>query len=197
MSIMTAPATWPNGPAGGSRDEPHDYAPEAKPSAQMRQDQGQVQAAVADMAQLLRETRDHMLATVGMLGSIAIGISLEARFATRALQPGMFRVLNIGLTLGLLFCWLTAVTLLLIASRPVLHALSELRWVTGSPLDPRAKWLTLPPLGTNPEEWTWTRAHLLLGAAWLVRCRIECAQTWASVATAAFIAWTAIIIMGF
>jgi hypothetical protein len=194
---MTAPATWPNRPSEGCQDGPYDHNAETVPLAQARLAHGHVQAAVADMAQLLRETRGHMLATAGMLGSIAIGINLEARFAARALEPGMFRVLNSGLTLGWCACWLATATLLLLAGRPVLHALSELRWVTGSPLDPRAKWLTLPPLGANPEEWTWNRVHLLLGAAWLARCRIQRAETWAYVTTATFVAWTAIMIMGF
>jgi hypothetical protein len=194
---MTAPATWPNQPAEGCQDEPHDYDLGTVPPTRTRGAQGHVHAAVADMAQLLRETRGHMLATAGMLGSIAIGISLEARFAARALQPGMFRVLNSGLMLGLFSCWLAAAILLLLASRPVLHALSELRWVTGSPLDPRAKWLTLPPLGANPEEWTWNRVHFLIGAAWLARYRTQRADTWACVTAAAFLAWTAITITGF
>jgi hypothetical protein len=194
---MTASAIWPNRRAKECQDEPYDDTPGSVTHAQAWQDQGHVHAAIADMAQLLRETRGHMLATVGMLGPIAIGITLETGYAARALQPGMFRVLNIGLTLGLFFCWLAAAALLALAGRPVLNALSELRWVTGSPLDPRAKWLTLPPLGANPEEWTWNRVHFLLGAAWLARRRIQRAETCACLTAAAFFVWTAVIIAGF
>jgi hypothetical protein len=112
-------------------------------------------------------------------------------------QPGMFQVVNAGLMLALILCWLAAAALLHVAGRPTLHALSELRWVTGSPLDPRARWLTLPPPGVNPEEWTWNRVHFLLGAALLTRRRVQRAEACACVTAAAFLAWTAIIIMGF
>ena len=85
------------------------------------------------------------------------------------LRPSLLGVANVGLLGGVLACWLVAVFLLARAGRPVLNAVSELRWVTGAPLDPRAGWLTLPPVGAAPAEWTWNRAHLLLGAARLAR----------------------------
>ena len=47
-------------------------------------------------------------------------------------------------------CWLAAVVLLAWASRPVLNRVSQLRWVTGAPLDPRPRWVTLPPVGAEP-----------------------------------------------
>ncbi len=193
---MAAQSTWPYGPTGGCPDHPHDHACPAPPAPQPGEDQGQVPGVIGDMAQLLRGTRVNILASACMLASIAIGIALEAGLATRALQPGTFRVMNAGLMAGLSFSWVMAVTLLAYASRPVLHALSELRWVTGSPLDPRARWLTVPPVGANREEWTWVRAHLLLGAARLARYRVECAQTWTHITVSVFLAWTAIIIIG-
>lgn len=56
------------------------------------------------MAGLLLETRSEMLRAGGMLASIMIGMVLETGFTARVLQPGIFRALNIGLLLGLLFC---------------------------------------------------------------------------------------------
>ena len=148
------------------------------------------------MAGLLRDTRGNMLVGGGVLGAITIGIALEATFSSRALRPGPVGVINVGLLCGMLVCWLRAVTLLALAGRPVLDALSELRWRTGAPLDPRPRWLTLPPIESSPGEWTWIRAHLLLGAARLARYRIQLADTWTYLTAACFLVWTAVILTG-
>jgi hypothetical protein len=194
---MNTRSTWHSGPAGGWQHSPDDNTDEEVPLDQAQHDQAPAHALIGEMAGLLRETRGNMLAGGGVLGSITIGIALEAGFAARALQPGTFRLINVTLMLGLILCWLRAATLLALAGRPVLNALSELRWQTGSPLDPRAKWLTLPPVGANPEQWTWIRAHLLLGAARLARYRVQLADTWTYVTVSYFALWTAIIIIGF
>jgi hypothetical protein len=195
--LMNTQSTWPHGPAWGWQHSPDDNTDEQVPLGQAQQDQGPAHALIGEMAGLLRETRGNVLAGGGALGSITIGIALEAGFAARALQPGAFRLINIGLMLGLILCWLRAATLLALAGRPVLNALSELRWQTGSPLDPRAEWLTLPPVGANPDQWTWIRAHLLLGAARLARYRVQLADTWTYVTVSYFAVWTALIIIGF
>ena len=75
-------------------------------------------------------------------------------------------------------------------------ALSHLRWRTGAPLDPRPRWMTLPPIETTPEEWAWTRAHLLLGAARMNRSRIQLADTWTYITAAVFVVWTATVLVG-
>lgn len=153
-------------------------------------------AAIGEMAGLLRETRGNMHTAGGLLSAITVGIALEAGFSARVLRPGLLGAVNIGLLCGVVFCGLIAVTLLALAGRPVLNSLSELRWGTGSPSDPRAAWLTLPALGANPDQWTWSRAHLLLGAARLARYRIQLADTWTCVTVACFLTWTAVIALG-
>ena len=60
----------------------------------------------------------------------------------------------------------------------------------------RPRWTTLPPAGTKPEEWTWIRAHLLLGAARLARQRFQLADPWTYVTAACFLVWTAVILLG-
>jgi hypothetical protein len=198
---MGARSTWPFGPAEGSQyssdDITYGQLPQDQEQQQEQQDQEPAHAIIGEIARLLRETRGNMLVAASMLGSITIGMALEARFAGRALQPDMFRALNVFLLLGLICCWLRALTLLALAGRPVLNAVSELRWRTGAPLDPRAPWLTLPPVGDDPEQWTWIRAHLLVGAARLARYRIHLADTWTYITAIWFVAWTVIIIMGF
>ena len=148
------------------------------------------------MAALLRNTRGSMIADGMVLSATTIGIALEAAFSARVVRPDLVGAVNVGLLCGLLLCWLRAVTLLALAGRPVLDALSEIRWKTGAPLDTRPRWLTLPPQGTDPDEWTWMRAHMLVGAARLGRYRVQLADTWTYVTAAYFVVWTVIVFLG-
>jgi hypothetical protein len=173
-----------------------DSAKEQAPPVQELHDDVAAPALIGEMAGLLRETRAHMLACAGLLGAIAIGIGAETGAAAHAQRPGLTHLISIGLMCLLVSCWLLAAVLVAMAGRPVLNALSEARWVTGAPLDPRAPWLTVPPPGAHPEAWTWTRAHLLVGAARMARYRIQLADTWTCVAAACFLLWTAIIGLG-
>jgi hypothetical protein len=189
---MGAWPAWPSWPA-------EEEAPEETQPNRAYEDQGRepAHAVIGEMARLLSETRADVLAGTGILAAIAIGMALEAGYAaTRAQLPVIFRVINIGLMLGLVCCWLTAMALLAIVGRPTFDALSELRWKTGSPLDPRASWLTLPAAGDNPDQWTWTRAHLLLAAARLTRYRVHRSDTWTYATACCFIVWTVIIMTG-
>ncbi len=188
---MTARPSWPPGPADG-------YHAGDKPAVLNRAhpDETPAHEVIAVMAGLLRDTRGHMLLGGIVLGAATIGIALEAALSGRAVRPDAAGAVNAALLCGLLSCWLRAAILLALAGRPVLNTLSELRWSTGAPLDPRARWLTLPPAHTSPGEWTWTRAHLLLGAARLARYRTQLAGTWAFITATYFLAWTAIIFLG-
>jgi hypothetical protein len=189
--VMATHQTWPLGPM---HDQPErdSVTDQTLPDHELRDDMA-AHAVIGEMARLLRETRGHMLACAGLLGAIAIGIAAETGAAAHARRPGLTDVINIGLMCPLFLCWLVAAVLVAMAGRPVLNVLSETRWVTGAPLDPRAPWLTVPPPGTNPEAWTWVRAHLLVGAARMARYRIQLADTWTCVAAAAFLLWTAVI----
>jgi hypothetical protein len=186
---MIGRPSWPYKPARGR--DPDDLA---RPD--QAQGQGPAQAAIGEMAWLLRDTRSGMFLGGIVLSAITIGIALEAAFSGRIVQPSVVGAVNVGLLCGLLFCWLTSVFMLARAARPVHNALSELRWRTGAPLDPRAVWLTLPPAESDPEEWAWSRAHLLLGAARMTRCRIQLADTWTYVTAAFFLIWTALVLLG-
>ena len=123
---MGAQSTWPSGSDEGEYP-PGNYAAEQAGHAEMPG------ISHGEMARLLRETRRNVLTGACVLAAITIGTALETRFAARALQPGMFRVINIGLMLGLVFCWLTAVAQQAVVCTPVLNAVSELRWRTGAP----------------------------------------------------------------
>lgn len=188
IAATTRPS-WPSRPDGYYDDD------RALPDRALP-DQGPAQEAIGEMSWLLRDTRGSMIMGGMVLSAITIGIALEAAFSARAVRPGVVGAVNFGLLVGLLFCWLRAVTLLVLAGRPVYNQLSEMRWKTGAPLDSRPSWLTVPPVGTNAEEWTWKQAHLLLGAARLVRYRIQLADTWTYVTTAYFLVWTVIVFAG-
>jgi len=189
VAIIGSPS-WPYRPARGH--DPHGGVV----SDRSQPDQGPAQEIIGEMAWLLRDTRGSMLLGGSVLSAITIAIGLEAAFSGQAMRPGLAGAVNAGLLCGLLLCWLTAVVLLALASRPVHNALSEMRWKTGAPIDPRAGWLTLPPAGTDPEEWTWTRAHLLLGAARLARRRVQLADTWTYLTAAFFGVWIVVVLLG-
>ena len=159
-------------------------------------DQGPVHEIIGEMASLLLDTRGGLLLGGIVLGTITIGIGLEAAFSARVLHSGVIDALNFGLLIGLIFCWLMAIVMLARAARPVHHALSHLRWRTGAPLDPRPRWMTLPPVETTPDEWAWTRAHLLLGAAHMNRSRIQVADTWTYITAAYFLVWSGLLLLG-
>jgi hypothetical protein len=182
---MTAPAAWPSRkreatPLG------YEYAGEQVPPVRALPDHGPAGAVIGEMADLMRETRASMMADGSILSAITIGMALEAGLSAHALRPSLLGVANLGLLGGVLACWLVAAFLLTRAGRPVLNAVSELRWVTGAPLDPRAGWLTLAPMGANAAEWSWNRAFLLVGAARLARYRMQFADTWTYLAGSCF-----------
>ena len=188
-AVISRPS-WPYRPARGHDSQGRVLSDQAQP------DQGPAQETIGEMAWLLRDTRSSMILGGSVLSAITVAIGLEAAFSGQALRPGVVGAVNAGLLSGLLLCWLTAVFLLALASRPVHDALSEMRWKTGAPVDPRAGWLTLPPAGADPEEWTWARAHLLLGAARLARRRAQVADTWTYIAAAYFGVWIVVILLG-
>jgi len=188
--VMIGRPSWPYRPAHGR--DPDDRA---RPD-RARPDQGPAHEVIGEMASLLVDTRSGLLLGGMVLSAITIGIGLVTAISGRVLHSGPIGVFNVGLLLGLLVCWLTAVVLLARAGRPVHHALSHLRWRTGAPLDPRPRWMTLPPAETTPEDWAWTRAHLLLGAARMNRARIQLADMWTYITAAFFLIWTAMVLVG-
>jgi hypothetical protein len=197
MRSMTAPATWPAPTRKREATQPDDDDTAGQaPPGQALSDQGNAHEVITEMADLLRDNRSSVLTDGCLLGAIGIGFALEAGVAARELRPGLIGVISLSLLCGIVFCWLAAAFLLAWASRPVLNALSELRWVTGAPLDPRPGWVTLPPVGADPAEWTWNRAYLLLGAARLARYRVQFADTWTYFAGGCLLVWTMLVILG-
>lgn len=187
---MIATAAWPS-----ERNEAA-HAGGQGPPAEAPEDNERAHVVIAAMADLVRDTGANAIADACILSAVSIGVSVETGLAVRVLRPGLAGVLNVGGLGVLLACWLAAVVVLAWASRPVLNRVSQLRWVTGAPLDPRPEWVTLPPVRASPADWTWDRAYLLLGAARLARYRMRYADTWTYVAGGCFLVWSALVILG-
>jgi hypothetical protein len=191
----TPRGSWPSGPSGYYQDE----VAVQDQTAPNRLLNGQTEAMglISELTILLRDTRFYLSISAGTLAAITLGVALEAAFSGWAVRRGAaLGLVNFALLCGLLACWARALLLLVTSGRPVVSTLSELRWKTGAPLDTRAPWLTLPPVGSNPEEWTWVRAHLIVGAARLTRHRLQRADTWTYVTAGAFLVWTAFLLLG-
>jgi len=156
---------------------------------------GSARQVVAEMAWLLRDARAGMVLGASLLTAITIGLGLEAAFSPAVLRPGPAGLASATVLAVLLGCWLRAAALLLLAGRPVLDQLSAHRWRTGAPVDPRVRWLTLPPSDPGAAAWDWTSVNLLLGAV-RIRCeRVHLADTWTFVTAAVFGVWTALVFL--
>lgn len=169
---------------------------EAMADEHLMPDRGLAQELIGDMAGLLNNTRSTMFLDCGILAGLALGIALEAALAPGSPRHGAAGVASSVLLVCLVASWLTAMALLVLAGRPVLGIVSDHRWKAGAPLDPRARWLSLPAIEATPEEWTWVRAHLLLGAARIRMNRVQAALNWTFVSTAVFLAWTVVALLG-
>jgi hypothetical protein len=154
------------------------------------------QQVIGDMAGMLNDTRPTMLLGGGILAGLTTGIALEAALAPSPFGHGADSAAAVVLLGCLILSWLRAAALLALAGRPVLGIVSDHRWKAGAPLDPRAPWLNLPRIDATPQEWTWVRAHLLLGAARIRMIRIQSALTWAAITSGFFLLWTASVFLG-
>jgi len=159
-------------------------------------DRGPAQDVIAELAALLRDTRGSLLLGGSVLSALTIGIALEAALSPSVLRPGLAGVACVSLLAGVVLCWLRAAALLLLASRPVLDQLNDHRWRTGAPVDPRARWLTMPSVEDSEAAWNWTRVNLMLGAARIRRERLHLADTWTFITVACFLAWTVAVLLG-
>ena len=159
-------------------------------------DRGPAQETIEEMATLLRDTRGSMFLGGIVLSALTVGIALEAALAPSVLRPGLAAVVYVSLLGCVMVCWLRAAALLLLAHRPVLDQLNDLRWHTGAPLDPRVHWLSLPSPEDSEAAWDWARVNLVLGAARVRRERLHRADTWTFITVGCFLAWIVAILLG-
>ena len=156
-------------------------------------DRALAQELVGDLAELLNNTRPVMLLDGGLLAALTVGIGVEAGLSRHPAGAGAAMLVT-GTLLGcVIVCWLVAVSRLVLAGRPVLGMVNDHRWKAGAPLDPRARWLHLPPIQATRDEWIWVRAHLLVGAARIRMVRVQRSLAWTLATTALVLAWTAMM----
>jgi hypothetical protein len=158
-------------------------------------DRDHAREIIGDIAGMLNDTRHTMLMVGYLLGGLTLGIAMEAALAPAPLGTGLSRVLGVVLLASLVLSWLRSVGLLVLAGRPILGIVNNQRWKAGAPLDPRARWLHLPSIDATPQEWTWVRAHMLLGAARIRMTRVQSALTWSFITIGLFLAWTVLVIV--
>ncbi len=153
---------------------------------------GSPQDVIGEMAWLLRDARGGVFLGGSVLAGITIGLGAEAALSPGVIRPGLAGLAGAAVLAVLIGSWLRAAALLLLAGRPVLDQLSAHRWRTGAPLDPRVRWLTVPPAGARAAAWDWPSVNLLLGAVRIRSERVHLADTWTFVTAAAFGVWTAL-----
>ena len=176
------PAAPRDVPAPGYRQAPE--APEAE-----------AQHVLGEMAALLHDSRPGVLAGGAAAGAIAIGTAIEAAALPLISRTGPGVAVVGILFLILVLCLLRTVTLLVLSGLPLGRLLDEQRVRTGAPLDPRARWATIPAPGDVPGlPWGWDRAYLLLSQARFRAERIQAAMNWALVTTGAFLAFTGALV---
>jgi len=173
----------------------HSFGDDRLDAGREAPDRGPAQNQIAEMAVLLSNTRGSTILGGSVLAALTIGIAVEAAFSPSVLRPGPAGVLSVSLLGCVIVCWLRAVALLLLAGRPVLDQLNDIRWHTGAPLDPRVRWLSTPA-ADGDAVWSWARVNMMLGAARVRRERIHRADTWTVATAACFLLWTAAVLLG-
>ena len=188
-AILAAPAEATGGRPGLGQGRPGRRPPGDPPA------QESAQEVIGEMAWLLRDARGGMLLGGSLLTGITIAVGAEAAISHAVIRPGPAGLGGAAVLAILTGCWLRAAALLLLAGRPVLAQLSAHRWRTGAPVDPRVRWLTVPPAADGAAAWDWTSVNLLLGAV-RIRCeRVHLADTWTFLTAAVFGVWTALIFL--
>jgi len=147
------------------------------------------QELIGDLAERLNDTRPIMRLDGAILAGLAGGMAVDAAFGPSVQGHGLLGVCRYLLLALLVVCWLRSIILLVLAGRPILGIVCDHRWRAGAPLDPRARWLHLPPIEATEDEWIWVRAHMLVGAARIRMERVQSSLTWALLTTAVFLLW--------
>jgi hypothetical protein len=158
---MTAPAIWPLGKNETRTAHDTDQADEA-PAGQAPSDPEPAHLVIGEMADLLDDTRSAAVTDTDVLGVIAIGFAVESGSPPRRCGPTWSAPSTSSCSAG---------------SRRAGWPPCSCWSGTGAPVDLKPHWVTLPPVGADPEDWSWHRAYLLLGAARQARFRMQFADT--------------------
>jgi hypothetical protein len=173
LATASGPSPWPGLPQ-------EDSAP----------DDGQrwsYQTVISEVTVAISETRWLVLISGGLLAADIAGASA----ATAALlgRQDIVTVGSIGLLVPVALAWLAAAGLLLLAERPVVGALGELRRATGACVDPSAPWRPVGVRSLPASALEWSHVVPLIAAATVRHARARLALRVAIATTALLLLW--------
>ena len=143
-----------------------------------------------DLAELLRDARPGMLVSGVTVAAVTVGVAIEAVAVPVNLHAGVGTVVCLGLLAVLALSVIRTAVLMIVAGRPLMDQLGELRRLTGAPVDPTVPWTPVGRLTATPRAVLQDRARAVLAAAHFRNVRIQLALTWATIAIICFCAWT-------
>jgi hypothetical protein len=147
-------------------------------------------AAINEVLSVLGDTRRHILISGGLLAVDLVG---AASVASALLgRGGVVAPGTVGLLMPVLLGWLVTAVLVLLAERPVVGALGELRRATGAPVNPSAPWSPLGVLPLAAADLNCNHVVPLIAAANIQHARARLALSAAVITTAAFLLWMAL-----
>lgn len=143
--------------------------------------------AVAEIIRTMSNARRNFLISGGLLAADIAGAALTI---SSLLSHGRGVTLGTaGLLVPVIGGWLITALFMVLAEQPVAGSISEVRWVTGAPVDLSAPW---QPLGARPiaeSEIGWEHVVPLIGAAARHYVRSRAALLWAIGTSAGFLLW--------
>jgi hypothetical protein len=159
-------------------------------SFQTMDDRSAAGETLREMAELLRDARPSMLVSGITVAAVTVGVAVEAIAVPINLHAGVGTVICLGLLAVLVLSVIRTAALMLLAGRPLMDQLGELRRQTGAPVDPTVPWTPVRILPLASPMAVWDRAQHVLAAAHFRNARIHLALGWATVAMIGFCAWS-------
>lgn len=153
-------------------------------------DRSPADETLREMAELLRDSRPGMLVSGVTVAAVTVGVVVEAVAVPVNLHAGVGTVVCLGLLAVLALSVVRTAALMLLAGRPLMNQLGELRRQTGAPVDPTVPWTPVRSLPLPPRSAVWDRAQAVLAAAHFRNARMHLALGWATVAMIGFCAWS-------
>lgn len=143
--------------------------------------------AVAEITLTMGNARRNFLISGGLLAADIAGAAVTM---SSLLSHGQGVTLgSAGLLVPVIAGWLITALFMVLAEQPVAGSISEVRWVTGAPVDLSAPW---QPLGARPiaeSEIGWEHVVPLIGAATIHYMRSRVTLLWAIGTSAGFLLW--------
>ena len=143
-----------------------------------------------EMAEMLRDARPGMLVSGITVAAVTVGVAVETVAVPVKLHAGVGTVIYLGLLAVVALCVIRTAILMIVAGRPLMDQLGELRRLTGAPVDPKVPWTPMRRLPVMSPRAVGERAQAVLAAAHFRNSRIHLALTWATFAIVCFCAWS-------